>query len=108
MKVEEDKLCLLWIAERPAFEDYRGNKSQTENNDGNDVVSAICNTAQPAIQSGAADEETDERRNCNGSKRCNELLYPVVVIPVVVVGCSQRKVSAIRPEYAGGQSHGEA
>ena len=50
METEEDKSVMLCIAEAPAFKNGRGQNGQAKDHHGDDVVSAVGDPAQPAIQ----------------------------------------------------------
>src|SRR5580698_2644341 len=106
MKAEINKASMLWIPECAAFQYPGGENREPKDDHRNDVVRAIGNSTQPAVQSGSADEPPNRCRNRNGSQCGHKVLHAVVVISIAVFSCSQGKEAAIGPEKPGSQPHG--
>ena len=66
MKPEEDEAGMLRVAEGAALKDGGGNNCEAENRYGDDVVGAVGNPAEPAVQSSAADKPADKCGNRDG------------------------------------------
>ena len=99
---------VLWISECAAFQDPGGENRQAKDHHRNDVVCAVWNASQPAVECGPADEPPNRSRNRDCGQCRNKVFHAVVVIPIAVFSCSQGEEATVGPEEAGSQPHGES
>src|ERR1017187_2034320 len=108
MKAEINEVGVLWISEGASSKDACGENSQAEDHHRNDVVRAVGNPSQPAVQSGPADEPPNRSRNHDCSQGGHKVFHTVVVISIAVVGGGQGEEPSVGPEQAGCKPHGES